>query len=177
MPDKLCQRKFHSTIITSVHIIYFFFSGFCHRNSHWVVQKLEHCDIEKPARAWGGLCSVPPLCISWQISQICCPGTWCPLPTGGCHPNALPGLCLSLQLCSGSWTLCNTKGYKKKGNSYSEFSTPLTSPPTGDANSYKLITYKNITVCTVGNKYTVINSNGGGRARGSAGGGGGGWWT
>lgn len=66
---------------------------------------------------------------------------------------------------------------RKKGNSYSEFSTPLTSPPTGDANSYKLITYKNITVCTVGNKYTVINSNGGGRARGSAGGGGGGWWT
>lgn len=47
-------------------------------------------------------------------SQICCPGMRCPFPTGGCHPNALPGLCLSLQLCSGSGTLCNTKGYKKK---------------------------------------------------------------
>lgn len=47
-------------------------------------------------------------------SQICCPGMRCSLPTGGCHPNALLGLCLSLQLCSGSWTLCNTKGYKKK---------------------------------------------------------------
>lgn len=33
---------------------------------------------------------------------------------------------------------------KIKGNSYSESSTPLTSPPTGDANSYKLITYKTL---------------------------------
>lgn len=56
-------------------------------------------------------------------------------------------------------TLCHTKGYEKttgkkkkqnkkkgkiKGNSYSESSTPLTSPPTGDANSYKLITYKTL---------------------------------
>lgn len=45
---------------------------------------------------------------SWQIPKFAALGRSVP------SPNALPGLCLSLQLCSGSGTLCNTKGYKKK---------------------------------------------------------------
>lgn len=44
-----------------------------------------------------------------------CAGVWVsPGAAGSCSPNALPGLRLSLQLCSGSRILCNTKGYKKK---------------------------------------------------------------
>lgn len=117
---------------------------FCHRDSHWVVQKLEHCDIEKPARAWGVLCSVPPLCVPGKFPNL--------LPWDAVFPphRRLPPECPSwvVSVSSAMFRFLDFMQYKrlqeKKGNSYSEFSTPLTSPPTGDANSYKLITYKTL---------------------------------
>lgn len=113
MPDKLCQKKFHSTIITSVHILVIEIHIGLFRN--WNVT----------FKSWpihGGLYSFvpPPYVFSTSNRSPAALGSRPPQfamktnPPGGCHPNARPGLRLSLQLCSGSRILCNTKGYKKK---------------------------------------------------------------
>lgn len=113
MPNKLCQKKFHSTIITSVHIFVIEIHIGLFRN--W--------NVTFKSRPTGGGIPFPfPLPAFRRPrppgSPPLGPGSP-PLaartkPAGGCHPNALPGLRMSLQLCSGSCILCNTKGYKKK---------------------------------------------------------------
>lgn len=85
-----------------------------------------------------------PLWCSWQIPKSAALG--CAVPSPRAAATRMPFLgcvCLfSYVQVLGLYAI--QKVTRKKGNSYSEFSTPLTSPPTGDANSYKLITYKTL---------------------------------
>lgn len=146
MPDKLCQKKFHSTIITSVHIFVIEIHIGLFRS--WNVTFKS-----RPVRR-GFFFRLPP-------SRFSALPTACPLPWGLVPPSRLavktnpPTRAAATQMpflgcvCLFSYVqvlvfYAIQKVTRKKGNSCSEFSTQLTSPPTGNVNSYKLITYKTL---------------------------------
>lgn len=145
MPDKLCQKKFHSTIITSVHIFVIEIHIGLFRN--WNVTFKS-----RPVRGGFFFFRFPP-------SRFSALPTARPLPCGLVPPRLTvkmnPPWAAATRMpflgcvCLFSYVqvlvfYAIQKVTRKKGNSYSEFSTQLTSPPTGNANSYKLITYKTL---------------------------------
>lgn len=141
MPDKLRQRKFHSTIITSVHIFLFVFVIEIHIGlfRNWNIVTLK----SRPGRG--------EFFVRFPLSAF--PGKFPNLlPWDAVSPPhaRLPPECPSwvVSVSSAMFRFLDFMQYKKvtrkKGNSYSEFSTPLTSPASGNANSYKLITYKTL---------------------------------
>lgn len=154
MPDKLCQKKFHSTIITSVHIFVIEIHIGLFRN--WNVTFKS-----RPVRGGFFLFSPPLLPSPPPASRFSALPTARPLPWGPvCVPPRLavktsPPRAAATRMpflgcvCLFSYVqvlvfYAIQKVTRKKGNSYSESSTQLTSPPTGNVNSYKLITYKTL---------------------------------
>lgn len=155
MPDKLCQKKFHSTIITSVHIFVIEIHIGLFRN--WNVT-FKSRPIRRGFFFLFVFFQFPPTPLGFRHFQplACCPG-W------GSGPSPRPRLAVKTSppraaatrmpflgcVCLFSYVqvlvfYAIQKVTRKKGNSYSEFSTQLTSPPTGNVNSYKLITYKTL---------------------------------
>lgn len=140
MPNKLCQKKFHSTIITSVHIFVIEIHIGLFRN--W--------NVTLKSRPTGEGVPFPlPLPASRRPQPPKSP------PLGPCSPRGRSPRAAATRMpflgcvCLFSYVqvlvfYAIQKVTRKKGNSYSEFSTQLTSPPTGNVNSYKLITYKTL---------------------------------
>lgn len=143
MPDKLCQKEFHSTIITSVHILVIEIHIGLFRNRNVTFKS-------RPVH--GGLYFFVPPPPRFQHFQPLarCPGVpsprspWRRSPRAAATPMPVLGCVCLFSYVQVLVFYAIQKVTRKKGNSYSEFSTQLTSPPTGNVNSYKLITYKTL---------------------------------